>query len=244
MAAVAHDNGPPVSRARFRAPPPWAWALTAAAVVGFGALGAWQWRKGVAKETLLERLADRSSPVEALSGASAPGAALRRAQAAGVYRPEQLLQDGQGHGGQPGYHVWTPMQLRDSALVLVNRGWVPRVAAARELPMPAGEVVVTGTWRALPEPGLRLAGANNCPEQKRFPAVVLYPTAAELECLMGRSVLEGLLLMDPDLDGGFTREWQDTGVPPQRHYGYAFQWLALAVAAVVMFWAVNRERRA
>jgi len=232
-----------MSRARFRAPAPWAWALTAAAVVLFATLSAWQWRKGVAKESLMERLADRSAAAEPLSATSAPGAAPRRARATGAYLGQQLLQDGQAQDGQPGYHVWTPMQLQDGVLVIVNRGWVPR-AAASALPLPAGEGSVTGAWRALPAPGLRLAGANDCPAQKTFPAIVLYPTVSDLECLLGRRVLAGLLLMDPQLDGGFARDWVDTGIPPQRHYGYAFQWLALAVAALALFWAVNRESHA
>lgn len=234
-----------MSRARFRAPPAWAWILTAAAVALFSALGGWQWRRGLAKEALLAQLADRSQAAEPLSAASAPGAAPRRASAFGVFGARQLLQDGQSHRGQPGYHVWTPLRLRDGTRLIVDRGWIPQRGAGSVVPPPPeGEVALHGAWRALPEPGLRLAAANPCVPQPRFPVVVLYPTAADLECLLGTPVLEGLLLMDPALPGGFVREWTDLGVPPQRHYGYAVQWLALAGAVLAVFWAVNRKKTA
>ena len=230
----------------FRAPP-WAWVLTAAAVALFAALGTWQARKGLTKVAMLDALGDRSAPAEILSAASAApqGLGLRRAEATGTYLAgQQLLQDGHSHRQRPGYQVWTPLQLRDGALVLVNRGWVPRAAAAAALPAPDGEIAVRGFWRALPEPGLRLEGANPCPAEKKFPVIVLYPTVAEVQCLLGRAMLAGLLLLDADLAGGFVREWTDFGFPPQRHYGYAFQWFALAAAAVILFALVNRKRPA
>lgn len=232
----------PGRRARFRAPAPWAWAVTAAAVALFTTLAAWQWQRGLARELLQDRLADRGSLAEVLHAGSRPGGEPRRALALGRFEDQHLLQDGQSHDGQPGYHVWTPLRLADGARVMVNRGWLPNALQPPELAPPAGEVAVSGAWRALPEPGLRLSGTHNCPAQKHFPLKVLYPTVSDLGCLLGPGVLPGLLLMDPEVPGGFVRQWLDGGMPPARHYGYAAQWLALAIAAVVLFWAVNRER--
>jgi surfeit locus 1 family protein len=232
-----------VSSRGWRAPP-WAWVVTTAATALFVSLALWQAHRGQAKAALRDTLANPAPGAESLTARSAPPPALelQRARAEGTYLAEtQLLQDGQSHAHRPGYHVWTPLQLRDGAIVLVNRGWVPRESAA--IPAPPGDVAVRGFWRALPEPGLRLAAADNCPGEKKFPLVVLYPTAAEVACLLGPRVLAGLLLLDADLPGGFTREWADFGFPPERHYGYAFQWLALAIASVAVFLVVNRQRR-
>src|SRR5204862_3085476 len=107
---------------------------------------------------------------------------------------------------------------------------------------PAGTVTVTGYWRTLPEPGLRLAGTANCPAEKHFPAIVLYPTAADVRCLLGASTLAGLLLLDPEQPGGYTREWTDFGFPPERHFAYAFQWVLLALATLIIFLRVNRKQ--
>lgn len=225
--------------------PLWAWTATALAVALFVALGTWQASRGRTKQALQASLAERTAPAVTLSaGSTVPGAVeVQRAEATGLYAFErQLLQDGQSHDQRPGYHVWTPLQLADGALVLVDRGWVPIDATA--FPAPSGKVTVSGFWRALPEPGLRLAATQNCPQEPKFPAVVLYPTAAEVQCLLGERVLAGLLLLDPDLPGGYVREWTDFGFPPQRHYAYAFQWFALALAVAVVFVVVTRKRPA
>lgn len=227
--------------------PAWAWLATAAAVALFSALGAWQLRRGLAKEALQAQLNDRAALPELLSfalGAPLPGE-MRRAQASGRYLADrQLLQDGQSHQHQPGLHVWTPLLLADESAILVNRGWVPASRDGFDGSAPAGVVTVTGFWRAMPEPGVRLEGTVNCSADNTFPAVVLYPTAHDVECLLKRPFVGGLLLLDPEAPGGYAREWTDLGFPPQRHYGYAVQWLALAVAVVIIFVVVNRKRPA
>lgn len=225
--------------------PAWAWLLTACAVALFGTLGAWQLRRGFAKQAQLATLHDVAAPVERLTASSgAPtGLELRRAGATGRFVAErQLLQDGQSLERRPGYHVWTPLRLDDGALLLVNRGWIPLDRAGFDGSAPPGPVSVRGFFRSLPEPGVRLGEPPACARPTVFPAVVLYPTAGELTCLLGPGVLAGLLLLDADLPGGFARAWTDFGFPPERHFGYAVQWLGLAMAAVVLFYVVNRKR--
>jgi surfeit locus 1 family protein len=227
--------------------PAWAFVLTAVAVALFSALGIWQVRRGLFKQALQEQLADRAAAPEQVSYAlgAPPADTPRRAEARGRYlADQQLLQDGQSHQHQPGFHVWTPLVLADESAILVNRGWVPADRAGFGGSAPAGVVTITGFWRAMPEPGVRLAGTDNCVAGAAFPAVVLYPTPAEVECLLKRPFVGGLLLLDPEAPGGYVREWTDLGFPPQRHYGYAVQWFALAIAALVVFVVVNRKRRA
>jgi surfeit locus 1 family protein len=227
--------------------PAWAWLATAAAVALFGALGAWQLQRGQAKEAIRAQLKDRATAPELLSfafGAPQPGE-MRRAQASGRYLADrQLLQEGQSHQHQPGFHVWTPLALPDESVILVNRGWIPADRAGFDGSAPSGTVTVTGFWRAMPEPGVRLEGTVNCRPEDAFPAAVLYPTATDVECLLKLPFAGGLLLLDPEAPGGFVREWTDFGFPPARHYGYAVQWFALGLAAVGIFVVVNRKRRA
>jgi surfeit locus 1 family protein len=229
------------------AAPGWAWLLTASAVALFGALGQWQLGKGLAKQHMAAAMTDRDAELEIISAAlGAPlGLQVRRAQATGTWLTgQQLLLDGQSNRHRPGYRVWTPLLLPDDTAVLVDRGWIAHDRAGFDAAAPVGRATVVGAWRALPEPGLRLEGTVNCPAEKAFPAVVLYPTGDDVECLLSRPVIAGLLLLDADAPGGFVREWTDFGLPPARHYGYAAQWFALALAAVVIFIAVNRRRRA
>ena len=44
------------------------------------------------------------------------------------------------------------------------------------------------------------------------------------------------------LDDGLTREWEPPDVGISKHYGYAFQWLALALT-IVVFYLVLHVRR-
>lgn len=235
----------------FRAPA-WAWLLTGAAVVAFAGLGQWQLGRGLQKQALLESLQDRAAVPDIVSALHVPpqGLEVRRAVAQGEYLSDrQLLLDAQSNQHRPGYRVWTPLLLPDGVTVLlVDRGWIAQDRSGFDGTAPTGPVSLTGAWRSLPRPGMRLEGTVNCPPGKTtaadFPAVVLYPTTDELECLLDRPVIGGLLLLDPEIPGGFVREWADLGFPPSRHYGYAVQWFGLAVAALVIFVAVNRKRRA
>jgi surfeit locus 1 family protein len=230
----------------FRAPA-WAWLLTAGAIVAFAGLGHWQLDKGFKKQAMLEALQDRATEPERISAANAPpqGLEVRRAQARGTYLADrQLLLDGQSNQHRPGYRVWTPLIIDGVTALLVDRGWIPQDRAGLDGPVPAGAVTVTGAWRSLPRPGVRLEGTVNCPKPREFPAAVLYPTTDDLECLLGRPVVGGVLLLDPELPGGFVREWTDLGFPPSRHYGYAVQWFTLALAAAAIFFFVNRKRPA
>lgn len=223
-------------------PPLWASLLTPAAVAAGVALGVWQLGRGVAKARLQEELTSAAPASETLTARSSPAAeTIRRVRAAGRYLPDRtLLLDGQSHAGQPGYHAWTPLRLADGGLVLVDRGWVATPADA--LAAPPDGVAIEGYWRPLPEPGLRLAASNPCPPRPPFPARVLYPTHAQLECILGERVVPGLLLLDTHAGGGFVRAWHAMRVPPQRHYAYAAQWFMLALLAAVLYVAVNFKR--
>lgn len=236
------NGGGGMTRWRFR-PPLWAVALTALALALFGSLGAWQLQRGAAKAQLLRDYNAGTAPAIKLTSATPPprGLAVARASAAGRYaRERDLLLDGQSHDGHPGRHVWTPFRLDDGGFFLVDRGWIALEAAAP--PPPADIAEVSGFWRALPQPGIRLEGTRNCPDEKQFPLVVQYPTQAEIECLLGAPVLGGLLQLDAAAPGGFVRAWNDFGFPPERHYGYAVQWFGLGLTALVLFVALNLKR--
>lgn len=226
-------------------PPLWAWFATAGGLALFMSLAAWQFQRGQAKERWLAQFDDGSASVKELSAASVapPPLSLQRAHAVGTYDGEQqLLQDGQSRGGRPGYHVWTPLRLASGERLLVNRGWIPQpYDPAALLPTPPGEVSVSGWWRSLPEPGIRV-GEGECRKPDQFPAVVVYPTRDQVQCALGGTVLPGLLLLDLREPGGFVREWTFTSVPPQRHYGYAVTWFGLGLTAVILFIVLNLKR--
>jgi cytochrome oxidase assembly protein ShyY1 len=216
-------------------------------------LGLWQLHRGQEKEALDRQYAAaaQQAPLDLGSGkVPAAGIAAVGASAQGEYLADrQLLLDDQVDHGIAGYQVWTPLRLGDGRLLIVNRGWIPPGPDRRQLPplpAPAGPQSLRGLWRALPEPGIRLAGAACDPAHPpaQWPRSVLYPTAAELDCWYGGPVLPGELLLAPEAAGGFVREWKvsDSGFPPARHYAYAAQWFAFALTLLVLFIRLNLKR--
>jgi cytochrome oxidase assembly protein ShyY1 len=217
-------------------------------------LGLWQLHRGAEKQALDRQYAAAAQqpPLDLDTGpVPAAGIAAVSAAAGGQYLADrQLLLDDQVRDGVPGYHVWTPLRLHGGRLLIVNRGWVPQGADRRQLPAlpaPPGELELRGLWRALPEPGIRLGGAACDPAHPpaQWPLSVLYPTAADLACFYGEPVLAGELLLAPQAEGGFVREWKvsGTGFPPVRHYAYAAQWFALALTLLALFIKLNLKRK-
>lgn len=234
-------------------PPVWAVLLTTAGMLLTANLAWWQYQRGIARQAILAMHADaaKQSP-QLLASEKLPTESQEGARIAitGQFQPAlQLYLDNQVSEKKPGYHVWTPL-LTSAGLVVVNRGWVPMSLDRNQLPSletPEAVVTVNGLWQHLPEPGMRL-GQPLCSEDEpqhppTFPVVVQYPAVEELRCLFRQPVAAGQLLLDADADFGFRRQWKALGLPPQRHYGYALQWLALTLTQFVLLIILNVRRR-
>lgn len=236
-------------KSRFR---PTLWPTLAALVliVLFLRLAVWQMHRAEYKRQLLAQYhAVSLLPPTSLNAALAQDvlAALpryRHVTAQGRYDgAHQLLLEDMQHGDQVGYEVLTPLLLEPGGqTVLVDRGFLAANPAAGKLPdvtVPDGNRTVAALLGRLPVPGLRL-GKDTVPAG--WPKALLYPRHATLVSLYP-GLIEPLLLLDPDQPGGFVRDWRpDVGFPPARHWGYAFQWLALALAVLIVWVVVNVKR--
>lgn len=227
------------------------WSVSLATVV-LGALmvwaGGWQLRRGFEKHALLAAHAEalRSTPKPIATLPDAPARGLRLpATAQGVYRPEQsLLLDNQSHEHRPGVHVWTALQLDDGSRVVIDRGWIPLDQTPS--PPPAGPQTISGLWRALPQPGLRLGVAVGDCQPLAGGSRVNYPDIAQLRCQWGSALRDGLLELDPALPGGFVRTWaaEAEAVPPSRHFAYAAQWWLFSATLLFFYIRLNLRRPA
>ncbi len=203
----------------------------------FASLGGWQLRRAEESRATLARFAlgwDEAvltAPPRTLDD----GARFRRLEVHGeLVAAPQFLLDNMVHEGVAGYHVLTALRvLGSSERVLVNRGWVAVAGGRSVLPdvaAPGGSRRVTGRLERLPRPAIRLGSAAS--ETARGPTVVVqFPTAADVAALLGEPVLDYQLLLDPAEADGYVRAWQAPGLPPERHWAYAGQWLALAAGA-------------
>ncbi|WP_255952688.1 SURF1 family cytochrome oxidase biogenesis protein [Streptomyces odontomachi] len=218
-------------------------------------LGFWQLHRHehrVAQNQLIsDALGAPPVPAERLTS---PGHAVshdelyRRVTATGTYDTahEVVVRRRTNADEQVGFHVLTPLDLRDGRVLLVNRGWIPANGAQTafpKIPAPArGEVTVTGRLMAD-----ETTAASGIKDVKGLPdrQVMLINSAQQAETL-GRQVLGGYIEQTTPTPKGDTPEL----IPPPDHssigphMAYAIQWWLFS-AGVPVGWVVlaRRERR-
>ncbi len=221
-------------RRRFAPAAGWT-VLAAAGVALFVGLGYWQLGRAEEKRARLEGFATGAAEVVPLPEGSRTLPRYQAVKFAGRYLGErQFLLDNMTHGGVAGYRVLTPMQGEDGRIVLVDRGFVAGSGDRAQLPdisVGAGLREVHGRADFLPRPGIELGGAA----ASGWPRVVSFPHIEDVAAALERDVYGQLILLDPGEPDGYLRDWQPPGFGPERHVGYAVQWFAFAVTAVVIW---------
>ena len=236
---------------RVFAPRAWAVLLTAAALAAFVSLGWWQIGRGREKQALLDSFArGTQTSVELLQDVSVDELPrFQHVRALGHYDPTRqvLIDNMPSQSGRPGYRVLTPFVREGSdRLLLVDRGWVPLGRSREELPriddVSAGHRGVSGRLDHLPAPGIRVAQAGT-PGDRRWPRVLNFPLPHDLERTLGQPVESRIVLLDAAAPDGYERVWRPSlNFGPERHLGYAIQWFALAIVALVLFGALSLQR--
>jgi len=227
-----------------------------ATLVGVAAtarLGVWQLDRAAQKVAIEARIeARRTLPVltNAELARTAPVAAEqveRRASLRGRWLADRtVFLDNRQMAGKPGFYVVTPLQLdgRPEA-VAVQRGWVARNFADRTalppVPSPAGVVNVLGVIAPPPVRLYEFEAASGGPIRQNLD---LDAYARELSTpLLPLSVMQG---DDPGaVSDGLLRNWPMPARDVQKHYGYAFQWFALAalMAGLYVWFQLLQPRR-
>lgn len=212
----------------------------------FIGLGWWQLNRAAEKRALFQQFAGADqAPI--LTNPDQDGSLhrYRRVELRGRFLEErQFLLDNMVNNGRPGYHVLTPFEMAGSdRWLIVNRGWVAASASRSELPevgVGLDSRLIAGLIDLLPEPGLRLDADSALP--RAWPAVVVFPTVADLEQRLDQPLYGYQLLLDPTVADGFVREWRPRVSGPERHQGYALQWFSFAAILVVLFVTLNLRR--
>jgi surfeit locus 1 family protein len=204
---------------------PRAWTLLLAALgcaAGI-ALGNWQTHRAEQKKALAAELEKKHVVVR------------------GIFEPQfTILLDNKLHHGRPGYEVITPLKRSQSGIhVLVNRGWIAAPSTRDVLPevrTPAGEIAVEGlALDRLPQALQMERSASGKVRQN----LDIKSYAEETRLSVAPFVLE----QHSALDDGLVRDWPAPDFGIERHYGYAFQWFALA-ATLTVFYAYTQLRNA
>lgn len=216
------------------------------AVCLFVSLGFWQLDRAAQKEDL-ERLFTADAAYEPVSEVDDP-VPFQRLRTRGRYLTDrQILIDNIVREGRLGYLVITPLEIRlGEPLLLVNRGFVNRASLDNpgvELEVQTERLEVRGLAGNLPRVGIR-GGAGFESGGTEWPRIGVYPTYDEVAAELEADLMPWVLLLGPEEPDGFGRDWQPVQSGPMTHYGYAFQWFAMAVAVIaIAAWQLAKSRR-
>ncbi len=144
--------------------------------------------------------------------------------------------DNRPMNGAAGIVVWMPFKLQDRPnYVLVARGWVPRNlhdrTAIRPYSTPAGLVHIEGILKA--NSGRVLQFDSSAPLRPK--ALVQNIEVDALATASHLPIYPFVVEQTSDLQDGLLRNWSRASSGSERHRGYAFQWLALAIMALIFF---------
>jgi surfeit locus 1 family protein len=213
-----------------------------ASVALTGRLGFWQLDRAAQKVALQTELDERAR-LPALDARSlardGADAAAQRFRAVGVsgrwLADRTVFLDNRPLDGKVGFVVVTPLALGDGSAVLVQRGWAPRNFADRAvLPRVAtatGPVRVQGTVALAPSRLYEFASAASGPIRQNLDI----PAFARES---GLALLPLTIVQRGDPGGapeGLVRRWDPPATDVQKHYGYAFQWFAIATVIVILY---------
>ena len=214
-------------------------------IVVFVMLGLWQLDRAAEKKALLALFEDEA-PYSRPSDYSAL-AEFDRIETSGAYLADrQILIDNIIVNGRLGFYVVTPLRpAMNEPLLLVNRGWMQKTGPSGEIPgvgVDEAFRTVRGLVGRLPRVAIRPGEAFSAGQD--WPRVGVYPTLDEIAAELDEELLPVVLLLSPDAQDGFVRRWAPNVSGPTTHYGYAFQWFALAAAvAGILVWHTRKGLR-
>lgn len=222
------------------------WPLLAA-LAGIAAattLGNWQLGRAAEKREAQARfeLASREAPISVSTPElAAADVELRRVEARGVFDPRHTVYvDNRIHRGVPGYYVVTPLRLAGGERhVLVNRGWIARAPDRAELPQvptPEGTITVSGIATV---PGKRTLELSEHVMEGRIWQNLTIERYRQARSI---AIQPFVIRQESPAQDGLVREWPAPDFGIDKHYGYAFQWYALA-ATILVFYGYTRFRR-
>lgn len=244
---------PPVTRPPARTP----WILLLAASIVFAilvGLGTWQVQRLHWKEALLEtihrRVTARPVPLQDIEARAARGEDID-------YWPVEL----QGkflngserhffatHDGQTGFFVYTPLQLSDGRVILVNRGFVPydkKEQAARPGSTVDGETSVVGLSRNRLAEKPSWVVPDNDLAKNIFYWKDLDAMAGTAGLPAGATIVPFFIDADATPNPGGLPVGGVTNIDlPNSHLQYAMTWygLAAALVGVVAVWLAGRRK--
>lgn len=232
---------------RWRRPAPLAWLAVLSVVLLMGGLSCWQLARLQQKETLIAAIEQgtRTAPAAflPLSSAALHDSGFRRFRVTGEFlHDKELHLAARYYRGVLGYHILTPLRLKDGRVLLANRGWVPtgkKAPSSRPESLPLGMQHYTVMLRTdrdhnsfTPPHDMKhnLWFWRDIPAMRNVTGLELLPVSADI-------IMENHA---PDILPVPT----DGHIPLRNdHLGYAITWFLIGMGGVAVFIAYHRKPR-
>ena len=200
-------------------------------------LGYWQISRGFEKKAIWEAYSINKTlpPIQEkeLSLYKIEDLFYRSVVIQGSYINDSFLLDNRVYRSKKGYEIFTPFKSEDQAVYLVNRGWTNNYSD-HPFKAPEGRHLIEGIISPFNKYGLNLSKVET---EKSFPVVVQELTHSSASKLLGNnlSIEKIVIQLSAASKGSFEPIWGPTELKAPRHWGYAAQWLGLALVLVILY---------
>jgi len=225
--------------------PSWVMSLlTIFAIFLFVRLGFWQLERAQEKKQMLAAMRQfaKLPPIDLVLNNKLP-AQYQQIKINGNYLPQVLLLDNQHRNHNFGYDVISLLRTNNGKIILVDRGWVAGDITRRIYPQiknPTGNISIAGSVYYPSSKNWVLGQAIE--EKTNDLAIIESLDTKLLGQFLHKSVYPFIIRLNRDIAYGYMREWAIVSMPPNRHYAYAFQWFAIAIAVLVIFIGLNFKK--
>jgi surfeit locus 1 family protein len=206
-------------------------------------LGVWQLDRGNFKSLVQESVvANSASTVQqpSLPLNDLESWRYRNITLTGNFMPDrQFLLDNQIRDQQPGYSVLSAFHVPGmNTTILVDRGWLPQAARREQLPdiSVSSETLTIKGSIYVPYENAYSLGEIAEGEDSGWPRRIQFVDYEQLSARLATQLQPFTLRLNAAMDNGYRRDWVESQSPANKHYGYAFQWFAMAAAVVVLWW--------
>lgn len=158
---------------------------------------------------------------------------------------QQFLLDNQPMHFKTGYFVYTPFKVKnETKRILINRGWVMANPDRQILPdvsITEKTISINGLITSPPSTGIVLS--DDLTEKMDHGLIRTQQVNLQnIESLSGSSFFPFIINLDGNSPQGYARNWVIPGSGAEKHYGYAFQWFAMAAALLFIYFFVNLKK--
>lgn len=216
--------------------------LTVAIVALFIKLSIWQWHRYQFKKHLEQTFVTQwhATPQDLLlllakfKAVNTP-MGYEKIFASGHYEKQQFLLDNRTKNNQVGFDVITPFQLNNGQTILVDRGFIPADIHRHihaDITPPNTSLLLIGL---LTQPSKSFVLGPVIEAGTAWPRLIMRIDLDLLAQSLQTPLLPAVILLDHNVPYGFVRQWSPPNLWAAQSLGYCFQWLAMALAVIIIY---------